>query len=69
MLVFLFRILSFLPLRALHALGAALGWIVYLASPSHRRRLRENLERAGYSGDLRAAKTAIENRRHQKKRA
>ena len=34
MLVLLFRILSFLPLRALHALGAALGWIVYLASPA-----------------------------------
>ncbi|WP_198118057.1 lysophospholipid acyltransferase family protein [Massilia rhizosphaerae] len=55
MLVLLFRILSFLPLRALHALGAALGWIVYLLSPSHRRRLRENLERAGYTGHLRAA--------------
>jgi KDO2-lipid IV(A) lauroyltransferase len=55
MLVLLFRILSFLPLRALHALGAALGWIVYLLSPSHRRRLRENLEQAGYGGHLRAA--------------
>jgi KDO2-lipid IV(A) lauroyltransferase len=55
MLVLFFRILSFLPLRVLHALGAALGWIVYLASPSHRRRLRENLERAGYGGHLRAA--------------
>lgn len=55
MLVLLFRILSFFPLRALHALGAALGWIVYLLSPSHRRRLRENLERAGYQGHLRAA--------------
>lgn len=55
MLVLLFRILSFLPLRVLHALGAALGWIVYLLSPSHRRRLRENLEQAGYGGHLRAA--------------
>jgi KDO2-lipid IV(A) lauroyltransferase len=32
----------------LHALGSALGWAVYLASPSYRRRLRANLELAGY---------------------
>lgn len=48
MLVFLFRLLSTLPLPALHALGAALGWLVYLASPSYRRRLRSNLEGAGF---------------------
>lgn len=48
MLVLLFRLLSFLPLRVLHALGAALGWLVYGVSPSYRRRLRGNLERAGY---------------------
>lgn len=55
MLVFLFRLLSKLPLRALHALGAALGWLVYLASPTYRRRLKGNLERAGYRQHLRAA--------------
>jgi KDO2-lipid IV(A) lauroyltransferase len=55
MLVFLFRFLSVFPLPVLHALGAALGWIVYLLSPSHRRRLRSNLERAGYGGHLRSA--------------
>jgi KDO2-lipid IV(A) lauroyltransferase len=55
MLVLLFRILSFFPLRALHALGAALGWLVYLASPSYRRRLRGNLEQAGYGAHLHAA--------------
>jgi KDO2-lipid IV(A) lauroyltransferase len=32
----------------LHAVGSALGWAVYLASPSYRRRLSANLERAGY---------------------
>lgn len=32
----------------LHALGAALGWLVYLSSPSYRRRLAANLELAGY---------------------
>ena len=52
MLVFFFRLLSKLPLRALHALGAALGWLVYLASPSYRRRLRENLHGAGFGQHL-----------------
>lgn len=55
MLVLLFRILSFFPLSVLHALGAALGWIVYLVSPSYRRRLRGNLEQAGYGAHLHAA--------------
>jgi KDO2-lipid IV(A) lauroyltransferase len=52
MLVLLFRFLSTFPLPALHVLGAALGWLVYLASPSYRRRLRSNLERAGYGSQL-----------------
>ncbi|WP_426116408.1 lysophospholipid acyltransferase family protein [Massilia sp. PWRC2] len=52
MLVLLFRLLSFLPLRLLHGLGAALGWSAYLLSPSYRRRLRGNLEGAGYGAVL-----------------
>ena len=55
MLVLLFRFLSMFPLPVLHALGAALGWLVYLASPAYRRRLRDNLARAGYGKQLRAA--------------
>lgn len=55
MLVLLFRLLSKLPLRALHGLGAALGWLVYLASPSYRRRLRDNLTQAGFGPHLAAA--------------
>jgi KDO2-lipid IV(A) lauroyltransferase len=55
MLVLLFRLLSVLPLSVLHALGAALGWLVYLAAPSYRRRLRGNLERAGYGRHWRTA--------------
>jgi len=55
MLVLLFRFLSVFPLSVLHVLGAGLGWAVYLASPSYRRRLRGNLERAGYGRHLRAA--------------
>ena len=48
MLVILFRALSVFPLPMLHALGAGLGWLVYLASPSYRRRLRANLQQAGF---------------------
>ncbi|MCS0658818.1 lysophospholipid acyltransferase family protein [Massilia terrae] len=55
MLVLLFRIISVLPLPVLHAMGAALGWLVYLASPSYRRRMRANLEQAGYGQHLHAA--------------
>lgn len=52
MLVILFRLLSALPLPVLHAAGATLGWLVYWASPSYRRRLRDNIGRAGYSQHL-----------------
>jgi Kdo2-lipid IVA lauroyltransferase/acyltransferase len=55
MLVLLFRLLSTLPLPALHFLGSALGWATYLASPSYRRRLRGNLAHAGYGQHLHAA--------------
>ena len=55
MLVLLFRFLSIFPLPVLHALGQALGWLVYGLSPSYRRRMRDNMARAGYSGHLSAA--------------
>lgn len=55
MLVKFFHLLSKLPLPALHAIGATLGWLVYLASPAYRRRLKDNIGRAGYTGHLRAA--------------
>lgn len=50
-------LLALLPLRWLHAIGAALGWLVYGTSPRYRRRLRENLATAGWSdpGTRRAA--------------
>ena len=47
MLPALFRLLSRLPLRWVHALGAALGWLTYLLSPTYRRTLRANLAQAG----------------------
>ena len=42
-----FRCLSWLPLPLLHALGAALGWLVYLASPAYRQRFKANVAQAG----------------------
>jgi KDO2-lipid IV(A) lauroyltransferase len=55
MLVTLFRLSSRLPLPLLHLMGAALGWLVYLASPSYRHRLKDNIGRAGFSRHRRAA--------------
>jgi KDO2-lipid IV(A) lauroyltransferase len=55
MLVPLFRLLSYLPLPILHLLGTGAGRLVYLASPAYRKRLQENIRRAGYSRHLSAA--------------
>jgi KDO2-lipid IV(A) lauroyltransferase len=52
MLVSLFRLLSFLPLPALHAIGVVVGWLVFLLSPSYRRRLRSNITLAGHGASL-----------------
>lgn len=54
-MVFFFRILSRLPLWLVHTLGALLGRLVYLASPSYRRHLDANLAQAGFPADLRTA--------------
>jgi KDO2-lipid IV(A) lauroyltransferase len=42
----LFRLLSRLPLAWVQMLGAALGWLAYLLSPTYRRTLRANLAQA-----------------------
>ena len=42
-MIFLFRLLSHWPLRWLHRLGAAAGWLSWLCSPTYRRHLRENM--------------------------
>ncbi len=55
MLVTLFRFLSIFPLPFLHATGSALGWLVYLFSGSYRRRLKENITRAGFGAHLKPA--------------
>jgi Kdo2-lipid IVA lauroyltransferase/acyltransferase len=45
------RLLGRLPLAWLHRLGAALGWLVYWASPTYAKRLRENLFASGVCTD------------------
>ncbi len=52
MLVSLFRLLSFLPLPVLHAIGVVTGWLVFLLSPSYRRRLQNNIALAGHRTSL-----------------
>ena len=44
----LFRFFAHWPLWAVHALGAVLGWVAFLASPTYRRRLVANAAQAGY---------------------
>jgi KDO2-lipid IV(A) lauroyltransferase len=44
----LFRALALLPLPLLHALGAAVGWLSFLASGTYRRRFVANAAQAGY---------------------
>jgi KDO2-lipid IV(A) lauroyltransferase len=52
----LLRWLARRRLRTLHAWGAVLGWAAYAASPSYRRRLRDNAALAGVGPtDRRAA--------------
>jgi KDO2-lipid IV(A) lauroyltransferase len=50
--------LASLPLWLLHGLGTVLGWATYGISPTYRRHLQENLERAGYR-DARLRRAAI----------
>lgn len=52
-----FRILSLLPLRLLHAIGWLLGWLVFLASPAYRQRFLENARQAGL--DFAAVRPAV----------
>lgn len=50
----LFRFFSHWPLPALHALGGALGWLVWLCSPGYRQRFRANVAQAGLPFNLAA---------------
>jgi Kdo2-lipid IVA lauroyltransferase/acyltransferase len=44
----LFRAFALLPLPVLHALGAAVGWLSFLASRTYRHRFLDNARQAGY---------------------
>jgi KDO2-lipid IV(A) lauroyltransferase len=59
MLYSLLRLLARLPLRLLHAIGAMLGWVVYLASPVYAARMRENLRASGIYTDPRDERRAL----------
>lgn len=48
-MVRLFRLLGRLPLGLMQALGAALGWLVWLLSSAYRRRLESQAQAAGFS--------------------
>lgn len=57
-MVFIFRILSRLPLNIVHLLGGWLGRLTYLLSPTYRRHVRENMAQAGIDPALRGAAAA-----------
>jgi KDO2-lipid IV(A) lauroyltransferase len=44
-----YRLAARWPLWLLHGVGALLGWLTWLASPTYRRRIRDNAALAGYS--------------------
>ncbi len=52
-MLFLMRWLARWPLRLLHALGAAMGWLAYALSPGYRGRLQANAALAGLSASQR----------------
>jgi KDO2-lipid IV(A) lauroyltransferase len=56
----LFKCIAALPLSIVHALGGALGKLVFWLSPTYRRRLRENLAQAGYDDAMLARGAAAE---------
>ena len=46
-MLIVFRCLSVLPLRLLHTLGSALGWVAYFGSSTYRARFQQNVAQAG----------------------
>jgi len=51
-MLLLFRFLSLFPLAFLHALGAALGWLVWAGSPRYRAQFRANVAQAGLTFEV-----------------
>ena len=56
-MLWIFRFVSVWPLAALHLLGGALGWLVWVANPTYRARFRANVKQAGL--DFERARPAI----------
>ena len=48
-MIHLFKLLSHLPLRMLHGMGACIGVLIYCLSARNRRITRQNLQNAGLS--------------------
>ena len=46
-MLWLFRFFSLWPLAVLHAMGGALGWLVWALSPSYRAQFRAHVTQAG----------------------
>jgi KDO2-lipid IV(A) lauroyltransferase len=61
LILFIFKLLSFLPLRLLQATGAGLGQLTYFLSASIRREIRGNLAQAGYHDPALARAAARES--------
>ena len=47
----MFRFLAFLPLPWMHRVGALLGWLTWILSPTYRRHFKEQAAQAGYRFD------------------
>lgn len=61
-MISIFRFLSHLSLAWLHRLGAILGWLTWLFSPTYRRHMRENMALAlGEAAARRLRSAAIVN--------
>lgn len=61
-MIFVFRLLARASLATLHRLGALLGWLTWLASPTYRRHLRGNMALAlGADSARRVRNAAIAN--------
>lgn len=55
-MITLFKLLSRLPLPILHAVGIALGWLIYWSPGRHSGRMRRNIESSGLCTSGRACR-------------
>src|SRR5690625_7252821 len=60
MVLFLLKLLSYLPLRLLHGIGKALGLAVYMLPGRYRQRLQANAGQAGYEDPAFARRAAAQ---------